>query len=110
MRKRTLEYFEWSDVERYICNKLNIDPAQFRDYHKVIGGEYKDLLCVWLSFNPYDISNDSYVTTWLDDDYEMENNFERIIREYGDWVECLRPILIDMREEFGDALLIHYSW
>lgn len=107
MEKQTLEYFDWDDVEKYICDKLGIVPAQFRDYPIVVGGDYKDLWHVWLTINFEEIRNGSYTKTWLDD---IDRIFERLIKEYGEWVECLRPILNDMREEFGDELMIHYSW
>ena len=107
MQKQTLEYFEWDDARKYICDKLDIVPAQFRDYHTVIGGEYKDLWHVWLTINNDDISNHSYVTPNLDD---LDYIFARIVEEYGVWVECLRPILESMIAEFGVELIIHYDW
>jgi hypothetical protein len=43
MNSKQIKYFEWSDIQKEICKEMNIDEQYFRDYHKIIGGEYKDL-------------------------------------------------------------------
>ena len=47
IKKQVLEYYDWDDVERFICDELDIVPAQFRVYHAVVGGDHKDLWHVW---------------------------------------------------------------
>ena len=107
IKKQVLEYYDWDDVERFICDELDIVPAQFRDYHNVVGGDYKDLWHVWLTMHYEDIKNGSYADLHLDDiDYLMK----RIVKEFGDWVECLRPILIKLRAEIGESAMIYYHW
>lgn len=106
LKKQILEYYDWDDIERFICNELNIVPAQFCVYHEVVGGDYKDLWHVWSTIN--DVLNNGMCTELrLDDiDYLMK----RIIKEFGDWVECLRPILVKLRAEIGESAMIYYHW
>ena len=106
IKKQVLEYYDWDDVERFICDELNIVPAQFCVYHEVVGGDCKDLWYVWSTIN--DVLNNGMCTERrLDDiDYLME----RIVEEFGDWVECLRPIFIKLRAEIGDSAMIYYHW
>lgn len=106
IQKQTLEYFEWVDVEKYICDELGIETSQFRDYNEVVGGGYKDLWHVWMTINQDNISNYSYIALYLDD---IDNLMEQIAK-YGEWVECLRPVLVKLREEIGDSATIYYDW
>lgn len=50
MESKTVTYFEWSDIQKAICNEMGIDEKDFRDYHRVVGGEYKDLWHIWLHY------------------------------------------------------------
>ena len=106
IKKQVLEYYDWDDVERFICDELNIVPAQFCVYHEVVGGDYKDLWHVWSTI--HDVLNNGMCTKLnLDDiDYLMK----RIVKEFGGWVECLRPILIKLRAEIGESAMIYYHW
>lgn len=107
MTPKTLEYYDWDEIEPFICGSLGIESGQFRDYHFVIGGEYKDLWHVWITINQEIINNDAYVTMYLDD---IDDLMETIIDRYGEWVECLRPVLIKLRDEIGEYPMIYYSW
>ena len=106
IKKQVLEYYDWDDVERFICDELDIVPAQFCVYHEVVGGDYKDLWHVWSTI--HDVLNNGMCTKLhLNDiDYLMK----RIVKEFGDWVECLRPILIKLRAEIGESSMIYYHW
>lgn len=107
IKKQVLEYYDWDDIERFICNELNIVPAQFHDYHEVVGGDYKDLWHVWSTIHYDDIKNGMHTKLYLDDiDFLMK----RIIKKFGDWVECLRPILVKLRAEIGESAMIYYHW
>ena len=50
MVKHTVEYFDWFDIQKEICKEMGIEEQYFRDYHKLIGGEYKDLWHEWLHY------------------------------------------------------------
>ena len=43
MESKEIKFFEWKDIQSEICKEMNIDEQYFRDYHKIIGGDYKDL-------------------------------------------------------------------
>ena len=106
IKKQVLEYFDWDDVERFICDELNIVPAQFCVYHEVVGGDYKDLWHVWSKIHFDGLIIGRYTELHLGDiDYLMK----RIVKEFGDWVNCLRPILIKLRADLGEsAMMIYY--
>jgi len=105
----TLEYIHFNDIEEFICKELGIERKYFRDYHEVIGGKYKDLWHVWMSLNYDNVSNGAYVAIWLD--MVLDNlDSERMLREYGDWIECLRKPLEKLQEQLGDSIVVYYSW
>ena len=37
IKKQVLEYYDWDDVKRFICDELNIFNDQFYVYHNVVG-------------------------------------------------------------------------
>jgi hypothetical protein len=115
----TLEYVDFNDIEEFICKELEIEHKYFRDYHKatilengihkVIGGKYKDLWHVWMSLNYDNVSNDTYVTVWLSMMQDALDS-ERMLRDYGDWIECLRKPLEKLQDQLGDDIVVYYSW
>lgn len=105
----TLEYVDFDDIKEFICKELGIERKYFRDYHKIIGGDYKDLWYVWLSLYCDDIPNDGYRRSALDANIDNLDS-ERMLRDYGDWIECLRKPLEKMREQLGDDVVVYYSW
>lgn len=108
MEKQTLEYYDWSDVEEFLCEEMGIDQKHFRDYRSVVGGSYKDFWHVWISIT--DVRNDSYSYVYLED---IDDIMESIIEEHGDWVEVLRGPLTKLGEVYGDedkCVMIHYYW
>ena len=106
IKRQVLECYDWDDVERFICDELNIVPAQFCVYHEVVGGDYKDLWHVWSTINDV-LNNGMYTELRLDD---IDDLMKRIVKEFGDWVECLRPILVKLRAEIGTSAMIYYHW
>ena len=106
IKKQVLEYYDWDDVERFICDELDIVPAQFCVYHEVVGGDYKDLWHVWSTI--HDVLNNGMCTKLHLDD--IDHLMKRIVEWFGDWVECLRPILIKLRAEIGESSMIYYHW
>ena len=105
IKKQVLEYYDWDDVERFICDELNIFNDQFYEYHHVVGGDHKDLWKVWSTINRENLKDGVYSELYLGD---IDHLMTRIVKEYGDWVECLRPILIKLRAEIGESVMIYY--
>ena len=112
----TLEYVDYNDIEEFICKELGIERKYFRDYHKatilengihkVIGGKYKDLWHVWTSLNYDNVSNGTYVTVWLSMMQDALDS-ERMLRDYGDWIECLRKPLEKLQDQLGDDIVVY---
>jgi hypothetical protein len=50
LQSKEIKYFDWSDIQSEICREMNIDEQYFRDYHEVIGGDYKDLWHEWMIY------------------------------------------------------------
>ena len=108
MELQTLEYYDWGDVETFLCETMNFDPKYFRDYHKVVGGHYKDFWHVWLTINYDSINNDTYNIFYLDDK-SLESVAEEIQEQYGEWALVLIDALKKLREKVGeDDIMIHY--
>ena len=105
---QTLEYYEWDDIQKFICNELKIKEDDFRDYHNVVGGDYKDIWHVWVSLNYNSVANDSHQIAWFD---MLFDSIDRCKDEYGDWIECLRPVFEKMQNEMkSDSFMVYYSW
>lgn len=105
--------YDWDDIQERICELMKIDEKHFRNYHEVVGGEYKDLWHVWLDIT-YKITNDHACPFWFS---EVEDNhvIERLTKQYGDWIvkflDCLKEIKKEIVDEIGtDRVLIYYSW
>ncbi len=62
MKKETIEFFDWFDIQKEICKEMGIDEQYFRDYHKIVGGEYKDLWHEWLEYFESNIHNGAIVS------------------------------------------------
>lgn len=97
----------WDDVEAFICEKLYISQNKFRDYHEVVGGDYKDWWHVWITLVFENVRNDSYDTIYKD-----VLDFDSAQEEYGDWIMVLKPIIDQLFTEYGDdgKMTIYYSW
>lgn len=83
--KKNVEYFEWDDVKRMICEEMGIDEEYFRDYHKLIGGDYKDLWHAWMEYFDDNVSNGSIISVDISED--LESKLEWIENEGDNWLE-----------------------
>lgn len=110
LQPKTLSYYDWDDVQQFICDELHIMGDQFRNYHHVIGGKYKDWWHVWMTIVYDDVTNDSYKRVWFDMMVDKLNE-EGTLKEYGDWILVLHPILEKLEQQSEDIpMIIHYSW
>lgn len=61
--------YDWNDIEKELCRIMEIPEDTFRDYHKVVGGAYKDFWHVSLSYViPEGMTNGSTMTLWSVDE------------------------------------------
>lgn len=125
LKKQTLEYCNWDDVEKFLCEKLGIANEHFRDYHfaTIYKGmskdeywssdrEYRDFWHVWLEAIYNDVSNDSIKCVWFD---MITNNLQseefRKRHKYGEWIiDLIEPIKALEKEIGSDHMYIYYSW
>ena len=113
-KKHTLVYYEWKDVEHAICDSLNIDHSLFRDYHKVIGGDYKDLWHLWLWLESDRVYNDVICKIWICLYEDTDEYFvQKVIKHFGEWaldvIEHIFDVLQTLAED-NDYIFIHYEW
>jgi hypothetical protein len=67
--------YDWGDIEKELCVLIGIDPKFFRNYHEVVGGEYKDFWHVALdTFVPDNMSNGTIVPMFRDDEQWFDGN------------------------------------
>ena len=105
---KTLTYYDFYDVEKYICQELGIEQILFRDYHKVVGGPYKDFWHVWIDIHYGEIQNGAYETLWFDMAYER---LIKLKERYGDWIMVLEPVLKKLQQETEqEYITIQYWW
>ena len=113
MELKTLEYVEWKDLQKEICEVMGIRMEDFRNYHNVIGGKYKDLWHVWLWYIDHRLFNDSIIPTsmgdildheWLKDELESHG--------FGDWgiefLEATQRVFDKHSDDY--SLNIRYYW
>lgn len=85
---------------------MNIDEKYFRDYHELIGGEYKDLWHEWLKYFD-DVKNDTIVYNDLGEKFESKMGW--IKKDGKDW---LKPFIIAVYKVWDDYNIeyVKYSW
>jgi len=71
--------YDWNDLRTALCEVMGIPEDKFRDYHEIVGGEYKDFWHVCLDvIIPDSMSNGNIVTMfrgdeeWFDDEPDSE--------------------------------------
>lgn len=109
IKSKTISYHNWSDIREEICKEMNIDESHFRDYHKLIGGDYKDLWHEWHEYfedisvvvNGNTVSNDLGET--------LESKLSWIRQDGKDWLE---PFLNAVYKVWEDNNIenVKYSW
>lgn len=111
MKKHTQEYYNWTDVQTEICKRLNIEEGFFRNYHKVIGGSYKDIWHVWLTYIDHRLYNGEVTSV---DVISPEGDIpESLLKEYGEWIIPIVKIFEEVIIEYSDdgySINIYYYW
>ena len=109
MEKHTVEFFDWFDIQSEICKEMGIEEQYFRDYHKVVGGEYKDLWHEWLHYFQTDVTNDIIVEN---DSTYWENLQSKLSWVKNDGKDWLEPFVRAVYNVFDDNKITHvkYSW
>jgi trans-2-enoyl-CoA reductase len=108
MEIRKVEYFDWSDIQKEICKEMGIEEQYFRDYHKLVGGEYKDLWHEWLEYFDSVPNNDTIVFNDLGEDLEHKMMW---VKECNgkEWMEPFIYAVYRVWDKF-EIEHIKYSW
>lgn len=85
MKANNLTYYNWDDIKLEICKEMDISENYFRDYHKLIGGEYKDLWHAWLDLFDPEVSNEAI--NFVDCEEDMDLKIEGVKEAGKDWLE-----------------------
>lgn len=107
MEKHTVEYFDWFDIQKEVCKEMGIEEQYFRDYHKLVGGEYKDLWHFWLEYFDSVPNNDTIVFNDLGE--TMENKIEWVKIKGDDWGILFIEAVYKVWDRF-EIEHIKYSW
>jgi len=117
LKTKTVKYVEWNNFKEEVCKEMKLDPALFRDYHKVIGGDYKDLWHVWLWWNEDKRITNGVISPVTFDSYmEWDDAFWKVDLEeagYGTWAIPFLEAVETVVRKHGDkrgTLYIEYKW
>lgn len=84
LETKTLEYYDWDDIQAFLCEELGITENQFRSYKDVVGGErYKDIWHIWIDLNHEDVENDSFKYFFIESEQELRDRLEDIRVEWA---------------------------
>ena len=117
----TQAFYEYKDIQKFLCEKMNITELEFRDFHEVVGGGYKDFWHVWLKLVYMDVTNGEISTVDIsqmidelsDEVAEFDaEDLEMVDGRYVDdaWTFNLIPALEALVQEVGDTIDIKYYW
>ena len=107
MQKHTVEFYDWFDIQKEICKMMGIEEQYFRDYHKLVGGEYKDLWHIWLEYFQSDVTNDTIVRN--DCDERMDIKIHWVTEEGDEWAIPFVEAVYRVWDKF-EIEYIKYSW
>ena len=110
MEKHKIEFFDWlgpKGIQKEICKEMGLDEKYFRDYHRVVGGEYKDLWHEWLEYFESEVTNDHIISNDLGE--HMESKLAWVKEDGKDWlqpfVEAVYKVWDDNEIEY-----VRYTW
>ena len=107
MKELKLEFFDWFDIQKEICKEMGIEEQYFRDYHKLVGGEYKDLWHIWLEYFESEVMNGHIVYNNCDE--MMESKIDWITEEGDEWAVPFVEAVYKVWDKF-EIEHIRYRW
>ncbi len=106
MESKEVKYFEWKDIQKQICIEMDINEEYFRDYHKLIGGDYKDLWNEWMNYFD-EVTNDTIKYNDLDEC--MESKLEGIMEDGKEWLESFVKAVYKVWDD-NEIKYVKYFW
>lgn len=96
--------YDWFDIQTELCDIMEIPEDKFRDYHKIVGGKYKDFWHVCLeSIIPDQMSNYTTVTMYEFEGELFEGDEEWKNRVLEAWNTFMKSIN-------ADNIYVNFSW
>jgi hypothetical protein len=111
MNPLQIKVYDFFDIQKEICNLMNIKKEDFRDYHRVVGGEYKDLWHEWQNYIDSEFRNDTIRKTFMDN--TLESYIGWIENDNKPWLRDFIIALDSIFTTYGDdnhSIYIQYSW
>lgn len=106
IESKTLTYYNWIDIQTFLCNALGVEYNYFFTYHAIIGGDdTKNFWNKWVKLAPVNFGE--YNLTNL---REIEDEIIRAAGELNHWSLDLIPALQKLRSEIGDKISIYYDF
>lgn len=112
--QRTMEFNEfkyvyWEELQREICSEMDIEYNEFRNYHEVVGGGYKDLWHVWLRIQDGMVKNNCIVPTYFDlEEIAIYGGLDHVYDKYGTWITPFVEAVDRVFERHDGELYIFY--
>ena len=106
MISKNINYFDWCDIRKEICKEMNIKEGDFRDYHSVIGGDYKDLWHEWMHYFS-EVYNDTIIPIEMGE--MIESKISWIKDDKKDWLEPFVNAVYKVWED-NNIEYVKYSW
>lgn len=107
LKSQIVIYFDWRDIQSEICKEMNIDEKYFRDYHELIGGEYKDLWHEWMNYFDSELSNDTIRNVEMGERYNCK--IEWVKSDKKEWLESFVAAIYKIWED-NDIEYVKYCW
>lgn len=101
--------YEWDEVEKELCKILGIEQKYFRDYHIVVGGDYKDCWHTLLDIViPEEMRNGTIVTIYAYEGslvgFGDENYWQvSLLKAWNQWYDS-----VDTGNDSG--VLVEFNW
>lgn len=109
MKPTEIKYYDWEDIQLEICREMGISPNDFRDYHRVIGGPYKDLWHEWLNYFTDDIQNGSIKPDYISMGESIESKLEWVTEDGKEWLEPFIRAVYKIWDD-NDIKWVRYFW
>lgn len=106
MKKREISYYNWSDIQTEICKEMGIGEEYFRNYHKLVGGKYKDLWHEWIRYFDDEVNNGVIVSCEIE---EKEDKIEWVKSDGKDWLIPFVEAAYRVWDKY-DIKYVKYFW
>ena len=106
---KTVTIYDWRDIRRELCRIMGIAEDKFRDYHEIVGGEYKDFWHVCMdTIVPDHMANGTIVVMWSTDAdwYEGDQEWKNtVLKAWNTFYDCICGV-----NHTDPGIYVEFSW